>query len=459
MSSNPASIDPDQTILLGSPITDPSPGTVPTVTVSRPPPSLGPDGPLDIQRLLDEHRMLQQQVQQQRAQLDEIAAKHITEMSTHPRPSALNPSQYDPLLSGFNITPSPPIGQRGPHVHADEQQSREQAAAAGRMRLSDAPEYRGGIDAAAVGWITSMDMFWRLHPHTTDQQRGAFALNRLRDAAAVWATQHDITHPDSITTWTGLRNEIRRRFVTVEMAEENRRRLYALRQGGRPVEQYIEQFMTLVAPISITDMPIVEQRRQFVQNLDPELRSFLDSFVNPHSLDDAITAARKREAAVTRGRGYVGAGATAAGQFPSTPATHRYNSNRPNNISAIPFQLTNTEVETETESKGPRWHADPAEPRESMQQTMKDLQVGLAALTAQIGNRGGQQRDRGQKIDSRRPGTTGQWQWPPKIEGVSPQQVQERADRGACFRCGQMGHMARACPSVRRSSPALPRSN
>jgi hypothetical protein len=41
---------------------------------------------------------------------------------------------------------------------------------------------------------------------------------------------------------------------------------------------------------------------------------------------------------------------------------------------------------------------------------------------------------------------------PPRIPGLSPQQVRERMDAGLCFLCGEAGHRKYGCPENKQST-------
>lgn len=331
------------------------------------------------------------------------------------------------------------------------------------MRLADVPEYSGEVGSAASTWIGTMERYWQLHPATDTRQRALFASNRLRGAASQWYEHTKLSHPDVVSDWDRLVAALRSRFNTINAADVNRTHLYEMRQGRRPVSQYISEFLSLSGPISPLEFTDIEQRKQFVHNLDPSIREYLLSHVKPTTLFDAMAAAQQREsAAALAGTGYsAGPSSYSPTPFRTPVNSNRHGGGRWNNSthSAIPFSLTNTETDSETAE--PRRNIGSTDHVQDMMQRMmrvqEGLQVGLAAMAAQ--GRGQQQRQHQQGgAAGRRGNTTGQWQWPPRIEGVSPEQVQERAERGACFRCGQMGHQSRQCPSVRRA-PAPPRSN
>jgi hypothetical protein len=299
-----------------------------------------------------------------------------------------------PSTSSFSITPLNVEGVRAAAV-----QPQPSAASASttseslrkKVKYSDVKDFSGEEEDDALDrWIDklqSVSEFNELQPRETI----ILAATHMTDAALTWWKGMPKEEKAAIVDITSLAKAIRERFQPIEAEETARDALDSLRQGNKSTNEYIKQFNHLHA--KLPDMSAKDALHAFMRGLKKDLYSTL----RVQGVKDVREAIQK------------------AAQV-SGLTTQAHHASPANALTGIFPKDDNTST---TQQQYPRNNTR--------------------------GYRGG--RGGGRAPFNR--GAEGQQRAPPTTAPLIPQEVREkRREQGACFRCGQSGHMARACPNA-----------
>ena len=166
------------------------------------------------------------------------------------------------------------------------------------QRFSSSPE-----PIVANDWICVVNR----NPETigcTDAERGRFASHLLEGPAAAWWDNFLVTYPIATITWVHFQTAFRAAHVSAG-AISLKKEFRSLRQGGRTVNTYVEEFNNLAryAP-SVVNTDAARQER-FLESLNDELSLQLTAatFNNCQELiDKAIVLEGKQQAIENRKR-------------------------------------------------------------------------------------------------------------------------------------------------------------
>ena len=123
---------------------------------------------------------------------------------------------------------------------------------------------------------------------TTDAERVCFAAHQLDGPAASWWENYTATHPIDTVTWDQFQQAFRTAHVSAGAMAMKKREFRNLRQGGRTVGQYVEDFSKLAryAPDDVaTD---AAKQEKFLEGLNDELsmQLMVATFTNYQELVD-----------------------------------------------------------------------------------------------------------------------------------------------------------------------------
>jgi len=297
------------------------------------------------------------------------------------------------------------------------------AAAAPRApqpRIAPAPTYSGSAATLDV-WLREMRQqcsFYQLHD---DAARLVFLCAQLRGGALEWwDTLPSPTRDECSLSLAAFEAALRKRFQPVNAADTARTQLDALRQGSKQsVHDYTSAFRRLLA--SVPDMSAADQLHRYLFGLRPALQTQL-RIAGVTTLNAAIEAASRIGAI-----GQFAAGSAASADYAAAQGGG-------NAMDLSELQLDSIEG-LEPSQTGASDAADDAAPI-----SRAEFRQLLHAMQQQRG--GPASKGDGKRAPFGR-GSRG----PPKVSGLSPEEVRKRLDAGACFACGQTGHRKADCPS------------
>ena len=109
------------------------------------------------------------------------------------------------------------------------------------------PERYAGEPNLCRSFLTRCSLFFSLQPMTfaTENSRVALVLNLLAGRAALWGTAVWENRHTCCSSFQALSEEMRRVFDRAIVGREAAQKLTELRQGNRPVSDYIIEFRTL----------------------------------------------------------------------------------------------------------------------------------------------------------------------------------------------------------------------
>jgi hypothetical protein len=292
--------------------------------------------------------------------------------------------------SSFSLTPSAfPSVEGGSRAAVQQPQPQPQTSNAFRPKMSDLSEYHGA-SGKLDDWLAELRTMARLCK-MAKQDIVDFAAARMRGAALHWWEGMSADAQAAITDTTLLAAALRKRFQPITASETARARLRKLQQSTRSTDDYILEFQELYA--KVPDMSAADALFDFMHGLHKTVADQL-RIQGVKTINDAYETAARVSGLTTQAHHAPPANAL-TGIFPKDDNTSTTQQQYPRN-----------------NTRGYR------------------------------GGRGG-----GRAPFNR--GAEGQQRAPPTTAPLIPQEVREkRREQGACFRCGQSGHMARACPNA-----------
>src|ERR1043165_317972 len=158
----------------------------------------------------------------------------------------------------------------------------------------------------------------------TEAERVRFASHLLEGPAAAWWDNYLVTYPIDTVTWAQFQAAFRAAHVSAGAMSLKKKEFCSLRQGGRSVAEYVEEFNKLsrYAPDDVRDD--AARQEKFLEGLNDELGVQLTvaTFANCQGLiDKAIVLEGKKHAMENRKRKY-----NNGGKYNSGPHQKPHNS-------------------------------------------------------------------------------------------------------------------------------------
>jgi hypothetical protein len=332
----------------------------------------------------------------------------------------------------------------------------QQAVAAMQQQMAVAQQQAGGAYRPAVrvhppdkfrgvgvvdNWIREMDVVFDYH-HLSEAEKLSLVRANLAGAALLWYESIDAAHKAS---WTTVVAALRARYRPMVASLSARDQLTRLRWNERQgVSGYIDQFRTTMALVNGMDGE--SQVVAFLNGLPPHLRArvFEQAQKVPDDLEVAMQAAITAETVANMGRsGFLGR----ANQSQQQP-TRSYGASASGGSAAM--DLSQVEIsEYGLDEYGHQQEETAAAASSQQPSEFKQLVstvAKLASTVAGLQQGGGQKQPTskgGHKGGSGRGGSREGRRW---VEGLTPEQARDRRARGACYVCGEAGHMKSECP-------------
>jgi hypothetical protein len=153
--------------------------------------------------------------------------------------------------------------------------------------------FSGKPDEDPHAFINKMDLHIRAKGITGDDDKLVEYLNHLNGAAATWASKFytDIQLPQANRQlgYADFLAGFKQTFAFRDLKEDARRQLSQLRQGGRSVSNYIQQFQTLSTHAGFGDEDL---RVKFLAGLHKQLRYDLALSAQDDTLANAMKGAQ-----------------------------------------------------------------------------------------------------------------------------------------------------------------------
>jgi hypothetical protein len=306
-------------------------------------------------------------------------------------------------------------------------------AAPQRAKLN-APSLFSGNPATIETWGRELDQQCGWYNYNTDADKVAFALAHIRGPALDWwsslTTGEQRTHSATVDA---LMNAIRARFQVVNHSRIARNALFALKQGGHSVQNYVSAFNRLV--IAVPNMHESDRVALFLKGLNSSLH---EKVIMALPADDSAITLTEAISAASR----LGGLAQYAHNFQSHPYASHYSPAASPSSSSSAMDLSAMEMNN-IEGLEPNTRPHSSIPSASAEYIPPAVQAELQSLRQQI-NAMNSQRGR---QNSNRPRFS---QSTPK--GMSNEQRRQHLDSRTCFTCGSADHFVRDCPQKKQST-------
>ena len=291
------------------------------------------------------------------------------------------------------------------------------APARPRAKIPSASSYSGS-PSLLDSWLREMRQQFEWYTCTADAEQVAMAAVHLKGVALDWwCSQLSAAEQFALrASYAAFELALRTRFQPVNSAQTARLALDSLRQGARQsVQDYTSAFRRLL--VSVPDMCEADKVHRFVQGLRGPAQAHLIVH-DCDTLDKAIGMAA-RVGSLTL---YAASSAAASGGSPM-------------DLNAMHGGSADTEPPASDDDN-------------DIPVTRSEFKQLLAAMQAQ---RSGSARGR----EGHRPAFGGRGdrgRGPPRVQGLSEQEVRRRLDESLCFICGQPGHRKFDCPQKKEKS-------
>jgi hypothetical protein len=293
-----------------------------------------------------------------------------------------------------------------------------------RTKIPPASNYAGSAHTLD-NWLREMQQQFEWYGYNSDAERVAMAAAQLRGAALDWwSTLATADKQTLIASFPAFEQALRTRFQPVNSAQTARLALDSLMQGAKQsVHDYTTMFRRLLT--AVPTMSEEDRVHRYVQGLRPSVRSLL-LLQGAITLDDAIS-----KAARIGSLGLYASAASSSGHSTSSGST-------PMDLSVMQdlFALTGVAFDGPANASGADDDSSGDAADSSAPVTHAELRQLLSAMQHQRKGDG-----------NRRAGRGGRPRGPPRVAGLSEEQVRERLEAGACFACGKPGHRKADCPT------------
>jgi len=284
-------------------------------------------------------------------------------------------------------------------------------------RLASPTLFDGSSDTLDAWKADLLRQFtWYNTPGDADRIRVATA--HMTGAAGDWWTS--LAPAARPTTWVALVAALEARFQPINSSEISRNQMYALTQGKKTVQEYIDIYRRLLARLTdangVVDMAPADQLQHFRRGLRPAIATQLD-VQGITTLDAAITLA------VRLGSRLEMAAASSSNSSSSSSSHHA-----PMDLDAMDSVEG---LEHDTADDAPITRSE----MKLMLAAMQDKRRQGGSSSSSSGNRG----NRNVRF------AAGQSRLP-TIPHLTPEQVKEYMDADKCFGCGSKEHRSRGCP-------------
>jgi len=302
------------------------------------------------------------------------------------------------------------------------------ARAPPRTKIPAASNYAGSAHTLD-NWLREMEQQFDWYGYNSHAERVAMAAAQLRGSALDWWHALDPQEKQLLrVSFADFEQALRKRFQPVDSAKTARLALDQLTQGAKQsVHDYTAQFRRLLS--AVPSMSADDRVHRYVQGLRPAVRSLL-LLQDVKTLDEAIaSAARIGSLSQYASHASSSTGASTAGPMDLSVVQDLCMLTGAGSTGREDDTRTSDGVDAAQSEAAP---VTRAELREMHQQLLHAMQSQRRGDVGRHPGRGGRPSGRG----------------PPRVSGLSEQQVRERLDAGACFACGMPGHRKADCPTA-----------
>lgn len=159
-------------------------------------------------------------------------------------------------------------------------------------KISPPNQYTGETNSNVNAWLFQMEQYLDNTAVVNDHLRISYASSYLKESAFQWwyhLVEKEHRRPN---TWEEFQHLIRERFQPLAASRTARTALRGLRQAGRSVRSYTDEFMKLIQLID--DMSEADKREQYMNGLQPSIYNEVD-IRDPQTLLAAQTLAQNAE--------------------------------------------------------------------------------------------------------------------------------------------------------------------
>ena len=330
------------------------------------------------------------------------------------------------------------------------------------LKPSKPPTFHGDRRSNAEVWLLELENYFTVINVMDGSQRIAFAVSQLRDLAVVWwkqAIQQAEQNPEIKTNWETFKKLLLDNYLPVSAAETSRAALYRLKQQGS-VAAYCDIFLRHLN--NVDDMNLADQMFLFKQGL----QTYIAKEVNqkgPKTLADCMSFAQRAEIEnrtyrnlnlEQRNRSYRN-GNQLNNNIAYNNGFNRFGtSNNSSNSWAVPMELNNINYGYHDYSSSERTLMEDSHFNDGLdndnrgfEYTNENSDVGFEAnnthyVNAAVGNYHSNRASGPNSFVPRHLVNNN------RVPGLTREQLDTYRRIGACFKCGQRGHMKSQCNNL-----------